>query len=326
VGKTTTKELVAAMVAGRRPVVASRANFNTEIGLPLEVLAAPAGTEVLVLEMAMRGFGQIAELASIAEPDVGLITNIGPVHLEQVGSLDGVARAKSELLTGLPAGGSAVVPAGEARLRPWLREDLEVVTFGAGGDVRLDGDTIVAHGERLDLELPFTAAYLRVNALAAAAAALAVGVRPQGRLDVAPPPLRGERIALPSGAELINDCYNASPLSMRAALDDLAAQDPAGRRVAVLGDMLELGADEERLHREVGEHAARSGVELLVAVGPRARATAAAFEGETRAVPDAAAAADAARELLRRGDLVLVKGSRGVGLEVVAERLVGEAG
>ncbi len=326
VGKTTTKELVAAMIAGRRPVVASRANFNTEIGLPLEVLAAPAGTEVLVLEMAMRGFGQIAELASIAEPDVGLITNIGPVHLEQVGSLDGVARAKSELLTALPAGGTAVVPAGEARLAPWLREDLEVVTFGAGGDVRLDGDAIVAHGERLDLELPFTAAYLRVNALAAAAAALAVGVRPQGRLDVAPPPLRGERIALPSGAELINDCYNASPLSMRAALDDLAAQDPAGRRVAVLGDMLELGADEERLHREVGEHAARSGVELLVAVGPRARATAAAFEGETRAVPDAAAAADAARELLRRGDLVLVKGSRGVGLEVVAERLVGEAG
>jgi UDP-N-acetylmuramoyl-tripeptide--D-alanyl-D-alanine ligase len=322
VGKTSTKDLLAAMLAPQRATVASRANFNTEIGLPLEVLAAPAGTEVLVLEMAMRGFGQIAELAAIAEPDVGVITNIGPVHLEQVGSLDGVARAKGELLGGLREGGAAVVPAGEATLEPWIRPDLEVSRFGPGGDVAFDGDAVVARGKRLDLELPFTAAHQRTNALAAVAAALAVGVRPQGRVAANFSALRGERVALPSGAEIINDCYNANPLSMRAALDDLAAQAPAGRRVAVLGDMLELGPEEERHHREVGEHAARSGVDVLVAVGPRAAVAAAAFDGESHAVEDAGAAAELAAGLLRRGDLALVKGSRGVGLEVVAERLV----
>jgi UDP-N-acetylmuramoyl-tripeptide--D-alanyl-D-alanine ligase len=129
-------------------------------------------------------------------------------------------------------------------------------------------------------------------------------------------------VALPGGATVINDCYNANPLSMRAALDDLATQDPdGGRRVAVLGDMLELGPQEAEHHRQVGAHAARAGVELLVAVGPRAAAMLEAFEGEGYAVPDASAAAELAGELLRPGDLVLVKGSRGVGLEVVAERL-----
>ena len=124
VGKTTTKDLVAALVAPQRRVASSRANFNTEIGLPLEVLAAPEGTEVLVLELAMRGFGQIAELTAICEPDVGLITNIGPVHLEQMGSLEGVARAKAELLVGMRDGGVAVVPAGEPLLDPYLRPSL----------------------------------------------------------------------------------------------------------------------------------------------------------------------------------------------------------
>src|SRR5215218_5704825 len=135
VGKTSTKDLIAALVAPHRTVAASRANFNTEIGLPLELLAAPPGTEVLVLELAMRGFGQIAELTAICEPDVGVITNVGPVHLEQVGSLEGVAQAKAELLEGLRDGGVAVVPAGERLLEPWLRPQLRVVGFGPGGDV-----------------------------------------------------------------------------------------------------------------------------------------------------------------------------------------------
>ena len=126
VGKTSTKDLIAAMIAPHRSIAASRENYNTEIGLPLEILAAPWGTEVLVLEMAMRGFGQIRELAAIAEPDVGVITNIGPVHLEQMGSLEGVAEAKAELLDGLQPGGTAVVPSDEPLLEPWLRDDLEV--------------------------------------------------------------------------------------------------------------------------------------------------------------------------------------------------------
>ena len=142
VGKTSTKDLIAAMIAPHRSIAASRENYNTEIGLPLEILAAPWGTEVLVLEMAMRGFGQIRELAAIAEPDVGVITNIGPVHLEQMGSLEGVAEAKAELLDGLQPGGTAVVPSDEPLLEPWLRDDLEVVTFGPGGDVHYEGSSL----------------------------------------------------------------------------------------------------------------------------------------------------------------------------------------
>jgi UDP-N-acetylmuramoyl-tripeptide--D-alanyl-D-alanine ligase len=317
VGKTSTKELITALLAPARRVVASRANFNTDIGMPPEILGADPGTEVLVLEAAMRGFGEIATLAAICEPDVGVITNIAPVHLEQVGSLEGVARAKAELLPGVK---TAIVPAGEALLEPYL-EGLSVVRFGDGGDVRLDGDVVVAHGERLDLELPFHARHQRVNALAAVAAALAVGVRPSGRVEAPVGPLRGERISLPSGALVINDCYNASPLSVRAALDELAAQTPAGRRVAVLGDMLELGAAEVELHREVGAAAEAAGVDVLVAVGPRAAAMLDTFDGESYAVADASEAAALAGELVGPGDVLLVKGSRGVGLEVVADAL-----
>jgi UDP-N-acetylmuramoyl-tripeptide--D-alanyl-D-alanine ligase len=218
-------------------------------------------------------------------------------------------------------GGVAVVPAGEPLLEPYLRDGLEVVRFGDGGDVWLDGDTVVAGGDRLDLELPFRAQHQRVNALAAAAAALAVGVRPSGRLDVPVGHLRGERVDLPVGATVINDCYNASPLSVRAALDELAAESPAGRRIAVLGDMLELGTAEAELHREIGTAAEAAGVDVLVTVGPRAAAMLDAFDGESYAVADAEEAAALAGEIIGEGDVMLVKGSRGVGLEVVAEAL-----
>jgi UDP-N-acetylmuramoyl-tripeptide--D-alanyl-D-alanine ligase len=322
VGKTSTKDLLTAIIAPHRAVAASRANFNTDIGMPLEILAAPEGTEVLVLEAAMRGFGEIATLAAICEPDVGVITNIGPVHLEQVGSLEGVARVKAELLEGMRDGATAVVPAGEPLLEPYLRDALEIVRFGDGGDVRLDGDAVIADGERLDLELPFTSRHQRVNVLAAVAAARAVGVRPSGRLDVKFGGLRGERVALAIGATVINDCYNASPLSVRAALDDLASHTPAARRIAVLGDMLELGAAETELHREIGAAAQAAGVDVLVTVGPRAAAMLDTFDGESYAVADAHEAAAIAGELIEAGDVALVKGSRGVGLEVVAEALV----
>ena len=321
VGKTSTKDLITALLAPTRRVVASRANFNTDIGMPPEILAADPGTEVLVLEAAMRGFGEIATLAAICEPDVGVITNIAPVHLEQVGSLEGVARAKAELLEGMRDGGTAVVPAGEPLLERYLRPGLEVVRFGEGGDVRLDGDTVVAHGEELDLELPFRARHQRINALAAVAAALAVGVRPSGRVEVPAGHLRGERVELELGATIINDCYNASPLSVRAALDELAAETPAGRRIAVLGDMLELGAQEAELHRELGAVAQGAGVDVLVTVGPRAAAMLDTFDGESYAVADAGEAASLAGEIIGPGDVMLVKGSRGVGLEVVAEAL-----
>jgi UDP-N-acetylmuramoyl-tripeptide--D-alanyl-D-alanine ligase len=324
VGKTSTKDLTAALIAPQRTVASSRANFNTEIGLPLELLEAPPGTEVVVLELAMRGAGQIAELTAICEPDVGVITNVGPVHLEQLGSLAGVAAAKAELLGGMRDGAVAVVPSGEPLLEPYLRDALEVVTFGPGGDVHFEGAVVVAGEDRLELELPFESRHNLLNTLAAVAAARAVGVRPSGRVDVRFGALRGERVALASGATVVNDCYNANPLSMRAALDDLATQETAGRRVAVLGDMLELGPGEREHHREIGAYAASAGVELLIAVGPRSASMLDTFPGEAFAVADAAAAATLAAELIAPGDVVLVKGSRGVGLEVVAEALVAE--
>jgi UDP-N-acetylmuramoyl-tripeptide--D-alanyl-D-alanine ligase len=324
-GKTSTKDILAALLSPHVATVASPANFNTEIGLPLAILGAPAGTEALVLEMAMRGAEQIAELTAIARPDVGIIVNVGPVHLELMGTLEAVAAAKAELIRDMPAGGTAVVPADEPLLAPYLRDDLDVVTFGEAGDVRLaeaDGARVAiqARGERIELELSYTQAYNRLNTLAAVAAALAVGVRPEGRVDVPFSGLRGERIDLPNGVAVVNDCYNANPMSMRAALDELAVT-ASGRRVAVLGDMLELGEEERSFHEEIGAYARERGVDLLVTVGPRAAAMLDGYDGEAQAVADAAEAASIVPELLEPGDTVLVKGSRGVGLEAVAEAL-----
>jgi UDP-N-acetylmuramoyl-tripeptide--D-alanyl-D-alanine ligase len=312
VGKTSTKDILAAMLAQARRTVANRENLNTEIGLPLTVLEAPPGTEALVLEMGMRGPGQIAELTAIAEPDVSVITAVAPVHLELMGSIEAIAAAKAELIAGLRPGGTAILPAGEALLEPHRRDDVTMVTFGPGGDV-----------EELPagLELPFDSAHMRRNALAALAAARAVGVEPTGALQVELSSFRGQRMHLPGDIVVVNDCYNANPMSMRAALDDLAASASAsGRRVAVLGDMLELGPDEARFHAEVGAHARAAGVDLLVAVGPRAAHFADGY-GEVVALPDAQAAAETVPDLLQPGDTVLLKASRGVGLEVVARAL-----
>jgi UDP-N-acetylmuramoyl-tripeptide--D-alanyl-D-alanine ligase len=313
-GKTSTKDILAGMLAPHRRVVATAQNLNTEIGLPLTVLGAPPGTEVLVLEMAMRGAGQIAELAAIAEPDVGVIVNVGPVHLELLGSIEAIAATKAELIAALRPDGTAVVPAGEPLLEPHLRPDVHTVTFGPGGDV-----AELPAG----LTLPFDSAHMRGNALAALAAARAVGVEPEGEITVALSNLRGQRIELAEDIVVVNDCYNANPMSMRAALDDLAASAP-GRRVAVLGDMLELGPDEVAFHQEIGAQARTAGVDVLVTVGPLAEHIAAGFagaNGSTRHAPDARAAAALVPDLLEPGDTVLVKASRGVGLEVVAQAL-----
>src|SRR6185437_4565202 len=244
-GKTSTKDILAALLSGALPTAASPQNLNTEIGLPLAILAAPVTTRALVLEMAMRGPGQIAELTAIARPDVGVIVNVGPAHLELLGSLEAIAAAKSELIAGLAPGAVAVVPAGEPLLAPHLREDLRTIAFGESGQVRLlgresDGRVMIDDdGERIELIPSFSQAHNLRNLLAAVAAAGALGVRPKGRLDVTFSAMRGQREQLASGVLLIDDCYNANPMSMRAAIDDLGASaQPGGRLVAVLGDML----------------------------------------------------------------------------------------
>jgi UDP-N-acetylmuramoyl-tripeptide--D-alanyl-D-alanine ligase len=306
-GKTSTKDILRGMLRPQRRTVATPQNLNTEIGLPLTVLSAPRDTEVLVLEMGMRGVGQIAELARIAEPDVGVIVSVGPVHLELLGTVEHVAAAKAELLAALPDGGTAVVPAGEELLAAHLPGHVRVVTFGPGGDVAdLDG-----------IELPdaLGAEHLRRNAMAALAAARAIGVQPRGPIEVELSDRRGQRHELPGGVVVVDDCYNANPMSMRAALDELARAP--GRRVAVLGDMLELGPAEAGFHREIGEYA-RDRADVLITVGPLA-----AHMGGSYATADAREAADVVREVMRPGDTILVKASRGVGLQAVAETLAG---
>jgi len=342
-GKTSTKDILAALLGARLRVAASPANRNTEIGLPLALLAAGGEAQAVVLEMAMRGAGQIAQLTQITEPDVGVIVNVGPAHLEQLGSLEAIAAAKAELIAGLAPGAGAVVPADEPLLTPHLRADVRTITFGDGGDVRMveqhageaaeatgasptPARVTIAHGEeRMQLQPSFAQAHNLRNLLAAVAAARALGLTPGGRVQVEFSAMRGQRERLANGALLIDDCYNANPMSMRAAIDDLAAT-AAARRVAVLGDMLELGPDAPRMHREIGEHADARGVELLVTVGPLAAEMAASFAGERVCATDAPAAAQLLDGLVRDGDAVLVKGSRGVGLErvVLALRGAGE--
>lgn len=326
-GKTSTKDILSALVGPHRVTHANSENLNTEIGLPLTILEAPPETEVLVLEMAMRGEGQIGELAAIAAPDVGVIVNVGPVHLELLGTVERVAAAKAELLRDLPADGACVVPAGEPLLERHLRDDLDTTTFGPGGDVMLlsfeaHGDRhggiaeIEAHGERVLLDLPYSEPYNLLNTLAAVGAAQALGVKPNGAVEVAFSSLRGDIVELAGGVTVVNDCYNANPMSMRAALKHLA-ESPAQRRVAVLGEMAELGGAAHAFHREIGEEASALGIDVLITVGRGALDYGYGYDGESYSAPTPEEAGALLAEIALPGDRVLVKGSRSAGLERV---------
>lgn len=322
-GKTSTKDILAALLAPSLRTHSNRQNMNTEIGLPLALLEAPRDVEALVLEMAMRGSGQIAELVAIAEPQVGVIVNVGPVHLELVGTVEGVAAAKAELIRDLPAGSHCVVPAGERLLAEHLRDDLEAITFGPRGDVRLvsfdSGRAVIdARGERVTLELAYDQPHNVVNTLAAVAVATALGVCPEGRVEPRFSQLRGETVELAGGVTVINDCYNANPMSMRAALEHLASGGEA-RRIAVLGGMAELGPDEASFHREVGVRADELRIDVVITVGELALPIAEGFGGETYSVATPEEAGALLDELAATDDRVLVKGSRSVGLERVLE-------
>jgi UDP-N-acetylmuramoyl-tripeptide--D-alanyl-D-alanine ligase len=307
-GKTTTKDILVAMLrAAGVAAEGTPGNLNTEIGVPMSLMALTEGCEVAVIEMGMRGPGQIAELAALAPPDVACVTAIGPVHLELLGSVEAVAAAKAEVLHALRPGGVAVVPADEPLLEPHLATldpGVEVVRFGAAPD--------------LDLDLSLSKAWELRNAAAALACCRALGLTPPAgaRIEVDVSALRGQERGLPGGGVLIEDCYNANPLGMLAALADLAGRP--GRRVAVLADMMELGPDEARYHREVGEAAAEAGIDLLIAVGERA-AGYAEGAGDLPSVRLATVeeAVEAVPGLVEAGDVVLLKGSRSMRLERV---------
>ena len=328
VGKTSTKDILAALCRPHAVTVAAEAGFNNEIGLPLTLLAIEPDTEIVVAEMGMRGLGQIAELCGPARPDVGVITAIGPVHLELLGTVERVAEAKAELVAALPPGGTAVVPVDAAELEPFLRrDDLELVRFGPGGDVtlaRFEPPLLAAdvRGTPVELEVPFTADHHARNALAALGAYDALGLplerAGEGAAAIAFSRLRGEETELPGGALLIDDSWNANPVSMRAALEYLVRRAAGRRTIAVLGEMAELGEGSAGFHAEIGAAAAELGIEVVVAVGG---GLAARYSGLPAATP--AEAAGLLRELLEPGDVVLVKGSRVARLETVAEALVG---
>jgi UDP-N-acetylmuramoyl-tripeptide--D-alanyl-D-alanine ligase len=310
-GKTSTKDILAALSAPSAQTIAAEASFNNEIGVPLTVCRLEEDTEVCILELAMRGFGQIAELAALARPQIGVVTNVGPVHLELVDSLDGVVRAKAELIAALPPGGTAIVPADF----PVSRDDVDVVRIGTPEASRVDGRTIVG-----GVSFNFTAQHQVENAAAALAVLDALDLPRPESVEVDFARWRGEEQELPGGGLLINDAYNANPVSMRAALAYLTERAGDRRRVAILGDMAELGRTGPEYHRQVGAAASELGVDELLAVGELARGY---LEG---GVPGrwAANVHDALRqvdELVRPGDAVLVKASRAVGLEAVAAAL-----
>ncbi|MGP1674025.1 MAG: UDP-N-acetylmuramoyl-tripeptide--D-alanyl-D-alanine ligase [Candidatus Limnocylindrales bacterium] len=348
IAKTSTKEAVATVLAADRQTLRSEGNQNNEIGLPLTLLRLGPEHAALVLEMGMYTSGEIADLAAMARPSIGVVTAVQAVHLSRIGSLDAIERAKGELLEALPAGGSAILNADDPIVdRMAGRTIARVVRYGFAetADVRATGvRSLGAGGMRFDLATPAGRRSVTIPALGRlsvhnACAAAAVGLTAGIDLDVIAAalgvgwsaPHRVELVRL-RGVTLIDDSYNASPGSMTAALEALA--DQPGRRVAVLGEMLELGEGHDAGHDAVGR-AAASVAELLVVVGSGATgiidgARAAGLDASRiHHVPDADTARDVLGPRLRDGDVVLIKASRGIALDTLVDALraeLGEAG
>lgn len=345
-GKTSTKELIAEVLSAAGPTLKTEGNLNNEIGVPLTLLRLGDEHRYAVIECGMNHLGEIARLAQWADPDVGVVTNVGPVHLEGCGSVEGVAHAKGELYHALRDGAIAVANADDARVLAQAKlSRRKLVTFGAayGSDVRL----ISAHhggpglrvemeigGTRRTVELQLIGTHNGHNATAAAAVGLALGLDTdlilRGLANATTPGRRMRPVQMPGGALLIDDCYNANPSSTKAALLTLThLVRGKGRAIAVLGDMLELGHTELDLHRDVGRFAAGAGLSLLVCFGTRARALG---EGAHEAglpaecieyTEDPAEAVRLVQARVRPEDVVLVKGSRGMKMERISDPLAG---
>ncbi|MHB8053959.1 MAG: UDP-N-acetylmuramoyl-tripeptide--D-alanyl-D-alanine ligase [Candidatus Aminicenantales bacterium] len=343
VGKTTTKEFTAALLGAAFRVHKSEANFNNHLGLALSILRLEADREIAVLEMGMSGQGEIRRLAEIAPPDVAVVTNVAPVHLAFLGTLDAVGEAKGEIIAALKPGGTAVLNADEAwgkTLAGRVRGKVIFFGFGMDADVRASGLEYLGYdglrfrldydGASHDLRLPFlTDGYVR-NLLAALGVARAFGLRwdalEPALSGLGPTAKRGRILRLAGGIVVIDDTYNSSPQALAMALRGYVHL-PAKRRVAVLGDMLELGTEEKSYHMNAGRAVRRFGWDIVAAVGPRGRwiAEGAKAEGlpadQTFEYASGEDAVEKIPEILRPGDLILVKGSRGVRMERIVERL-----
>jgi UDP-N-acetylmuramoyl-tripeptide--D-alanyl-D-alanine ligase len=342
-GKTTTKEMIAAILGTKLKVLKSPGNLNNHYGLPLALLQLEPSDDAAVVELAMSGAGEIARLAGISEPEIGVVTNVAPVHLEFFDSLEGIAGAKRELIENLSPPGTAVLNFDDPRVRAF-RSGFggRVVTFGfeKGADVRAtEMASAGSAGSRFRLEsrtlagefqLPLPGRHNVANALAALAAASLFNIPENNCREAlarfANLPQRSEILTLPPGITVINDSYNSNPVAMERMLETLAAW-PAARRLVVAGEMLELGATSADWHRRTGRKIAESGADWLLAIQGDAQSfvqgasEAGLAADRVRFFPSAEAAAEILAELVRPGDVVLVKGSRGVHLEKVVECL-----
>ena len=335
-GKTSTKDLLAAVLSRTASTIATIGSFNNELGVPLSMLRAAAATRFLVLEMGARHIGDIAELTALVAPDIAVVLNVGQAHLGKFGSREAIAQAKGELVQGLAQGGAAILNADDPRVTAMRSlTDGPVLTFGYAehADVRVlnlamdrrghPSFTLQTSDVSASVALQLVGAHQALNASAAAAAGLAAGVP----LDVAAAALstaslskwRMELRDLADGATLLNDSYNANPDSTRAALDALAAI-AGSRRIAVLGEMLELGEDSETEHHAVGAYAAPR-ADIVIAVGESAKLIADGVGEHALVLADNNAAVDWLRRHLAAGDVVLVKASRGAHLDEVAAAL-----
>ncbi len=332
-GKTTTKDMTAAVLSGRLRVLKTQANYNNDIGLPQTLLGLAADHQAAVVEMGMRARGEISRLAAIAAPTVAVITNVGETHVEVLGSVENIAAAKSELVEAIAAGGLVILNADIPLVRAMRAQTAaRVVLYGLEPDADVRAENIAA-GERdtafdcvhpggtFPVTLPAVGKHNVYNALAAITVGLELGLSP-GEINAGLATFQASamRLAIETLGPytVINDAYNASPLSMQAAIDTLGMV-ARGRKVAVLGDMLELGEYAASAHSRVGEQLADSGVQVVVTVGEQARhIAAAALEGGVKVAVACAGhdeATEALRKLLRSGDTVLVKGSRGMKME-----------
>jgi UDP-N-acetylmuramoyl-tripeptide--D-alanyl-D-alanine ligase len=337
-GKTTTKDVIAGLLATAMPVGKTIGNFNNHVGLPLSILRLPQEPRVAVLELGMNHAGEIRDLAKIARPEIAVVTNVGFAHIENFESVEGVAAAKRELVEALPPDGIAVLNADDARVAAFASAHSgRTVTFGTSeaAEVRaermeysLDGVQFAVEGVVFRSSLTGRHSVLNLLAGIAIARLFGVGLErlPEAVLPLKPGRMRGERFTH-AGITIWNDCYNANPEAMRAMLDVLQTT-PARRRIAVLGEMLELGRWAELLHRDVGRYAAESGVTVLVGIRGAARhmvqeamqaglAADAAYFFE-----DPVPAGDLLREIAREGDAILFKGSRGTHVEMALERFL----
>ncbi|HYJ67093.1 MAG TPA: UDP-N-acetylmuramoyl-tripeptide--D-alanyl-D-alanine ligase [Nocardioidaceae bacterium] len=349
-GKTTTKDLLAQVLARRGPTVAPVGSYNTEIGVPLTVLRADRDTRYLVIEMGARGKGHIAYLCDMTRPKVGLVLNVGLAHVGGFGSREGIAAAKGELVESLPSDGVAVLNADDPLVREMAgRTKARVMTFGEhpDADVRIDDVTLdpigrprfalTYAGATAPVELRLLSRYQAANAAAAAGVALSLGMELADISEAlseagAASRWRMEPHERADGVLVLNDAYNANPDSMRAALDTTAGivGNRQGRGIAVLGPMRELGSASEEAHREIGGWAVERGIDTVVVVGEDARSillgAEAAGVAEAVLVPDGPSAVEWLDKRLRSGDVVLVKASRADGLERVAHALTASAG